>query len=364
MTALPPYSPNRSSTGSRRWAEARGRQLVLLVWLGLLSLAAHGQRPIIGLDFLTGGPTSDPTHIYFEQGTTTGFDADLDAAKVYNSSGLNLASFESGGRQLSINGLPPSLLTAPLTVRLFVGVPAYGPYTLQVSQLDNFATTNVYLFDELLDTSSLLALGTTYTFDQTADNTNNTYTTSTRFALQFVPVAAPLPVTLTDFTAVAQPAAVRVGWRTASERRSAYFAVERSRDGQTFREIGRVTAAGSSLQAHTYALLDAQPLAGAAYYRLRQVDADGSFAYSPVRIVSWQPALGGLSLFPSPAHAAATLLGAAPGVLVQVLDALGRLVATTIVDANGTAALVLPLGLAGGLYVVRAGPQAAHFVVE
>jgi hypothetical protein len=49
---------------------------------------------------------------------------------------------------------------------------------------------------------------------------------------------------------------------------------------------------------------------------------------------------------------------------VQVLDALGRCVATATADAGGTAALALPAGLPGGVYVVRAGAQALRLTLE
>jgi hypothetical protein len=346
----------------------RGQRRALLGWLAaLLSGATHAQsqsRPVLRLDLLAGGPGIDQTYVYFEAGATTGYDASLDATKLPNSSGLNLASFEVGGQQLAINALPPAVLSAPFPVVLFLGVPQYGPYTLQVGQLDNFSATDVYLLDNLLNTSTLLALNTTYAFELTAANTNNTYTTADRFTLLFTPSATPLPVTLTRFTAVAQAAGVQLAWGTASEQHSAYFGVERSPDGQAFGEIGRVAAAGTSTQAHAYALLDAQPLAGVAYYRLRQVDVDGTFQYSPVRVVARGRAPGALSIFPSPAHAAATLLGAAPGTPVQLFDTQGRLVASATADAAGQATLALPPGLAAGLYVVRAGTQSARLAVE
>ena len=347
-----------------RWLGARGWALLLV--LGLLQLAAHAQpqRPTLRLDLLTGNSNTDQAYIYFEQGATTGFDSSFDALKLPNSSGLNLASFDASGQQLAINGLPPAVLSAPFTVALFVGVPSYGTYTVQVGQLDAFATTEVYLTDALLGATFLLAQGTTYSFDLTAANTNNTYATSTRFALLFQPVAGPLPVVLTSFTAVAQALGVRVGWGTASEQHSAYFGVERSPDGQAFGEIGRVAAAGTSGRARAYELLDGQPPAGLAYYRLRQVDQDGSFQYSPVRVVAWQPAPAALCLFPNPAHEAATVLNAAPGARVAVLDTQGRVVATALADATGQVALLLPVGLASGLYAVRAGSQATRLVVK
>jgi hypothetical protein len=176
---------------------------------------------------------------------------------------------------------------------------------------------------------------------------------------------APLPVALTQFAAAAEGvAAVRLTWATASEKNSKAFEVERSTDGVAFAAIGMVAAAGTTATARTYALRDAVLPAGAAvlYYRLRQVDLDGTAHYSPVRSVALA---SGLSLYPNPAPGgAATLSGVAPGAAVQVLDALGRQVLAATADAAGTAALALPAGLAPGVYVVRAGSAALRLTVE
>lgn len=350
-----------------RQQHARRTMDTLIAWLVLVLLGgtAQAQRPLVRLDLApSSGLDSDPTFIYFEQGATAGFDAAFDASKLPNSTGLNLASFEAGGQQLSTNGLPPTLLSTPFTVGLFVGVPQYGSYTLQVGQLVNFTTTSIELVDNLLTISTPLVPGTTYNFDLTAANTAGTYATSSRFELQFQPLASPLPVMLTGFTAVAQAQGVRVSWSTASEWNSHYFAVERSADGQAFAEIGRVAAAGTSAQPHRYELLDAQPPAGVAYYRLRQVDLDGSLRYSAVRVVAPNGIPNGLRLFPVPARISATLLGAAPGELVRVLDARGRLATTATADAAGTATIVLPAGLVSGFYLVQAAGQVIRLAVE
>lgn len=180
--------------------------------------------------------------------------------------------------------------------------------------------------------------------------------------------ANPLPVELSAFTATAQgPTAVRLSWATATEQNSARFEVERSADGTTFERIGTVAAAGSSSAPRAYELLDAQLATGAArlYYRLRQVDLDGTAAYSPVRSIALTGAAAGLSLFPNPAPGgAATLTGAQPGTVVTVFDALGRVVTSATADATGTATLALPTGIVTGVYVVRCGNLALRLTVE
>ena len=90
---------------------------------------------------------------------------------------------------------------------------------------------------------------------------------------------------------------------------------------------------------------------------------DASLTPLPTRAAGAGPAL---ALYPNPNFSAgrATLSGAAPGQAVQVLDALGRLVLTATADAGGTAALALPAGLPGGVYVVRTGQQALRLAIE
>ena len=178
----------------------------------------------------------------------------------------------------------------------------------------------------------------------------------------------PLPVELVAFTARAQGDVVALSWRTASEKNSRVFEVERSLDGRAFGRIGTVAAAGSSSAPRSYELLDAMLPAGTAllYYRLKQLDLDGTFSYSPVRAVllTAKPEAG-LALFPNPAHGGAAMLtGALPGTLVTVYDALGRPVTAATANAAGTAALVLPTGLPVGVYVVRAGSKALRLAVQ
>ncbi len=96
---------------------------------------------------------------------------------------------------------------------------------------------------------------------------------------------AVLPVTLTNFDAVAKGSAVELSWNTASESNSSYFAVERSSDRQEWKEIGRVKASGNSTTAKNYRFTDNAPLSGNNYYRLKMVDLDASFKWSEIRKV-------------------------------------------------------------------------------
>ena len=208
-----------------------------------------------------------------------------------------------------------------------------------------------------------------------APATTDTYTLARSGITSFSPftisadAAHPLPVELTTFEVKRGPNVVYSTWATASEHHSQHFVLERSLNGERFMEIGTLRAAGTSTTTRTYALTDNKLPTDAStlYYRLRQVDADGSFSYSPVRSVALlaSAAAASLQLFPNPAMGGrSALVGTVPGTAVRVFDSMGRAVTTATADATGTAALKLPAGLAGGVYVVRAGASALRLAVE
>jgi hypothetical protein len=125
----------------------------------------------------------------------------------------------------------------------------------------------------------------------------------------------PLPVTLTSFSAALQSTAVALSWATASEQHSAGFEVQRAATGTAFSTLAMVAGAGTTQYAHAYRYVDTAPLPTTAYYRLKQVDSDGAYTYSPVVVVQAAPAATSslaLSLFPSPTPDRATVTWTAP----------------------------------------------------
>ena len=173
--------------------------------------------------------------------------------------------------------------------------------------------------------------------------------------------AAPLPVELTAFGGRWAGGAVELTWSTASEKNSRHFVVERATGADAaFRAVGPpVAAAGTSSAARTYQLRDAEAAALPApvvYYRLRQVDFDGTVAYSPVVTLAVPKAALApqLAVYPNPAADAQAITvrcaNLAPGATVQTYSPLGQLL-SQLPAAEGAARLALP-ALAPGLYQV------------
>jgi hypothetical protein len=282
---------------------------------------------------------------------------------------LSFGAMDGGqGRVLAI---AESNRPVPLTVvdgQFYTGSSIYG----QGSKLDNGYV--IYSGPEHSITVTGLKPSTSYYFanaEYNTDGTNimynaqgSTMSTSTMSAPAATPGPTPLPVELIYFTgSVDANSIASLHWSTASERNSAYFALERSADGITFTEAGRVAAATASNQTLGYRWADPQPLLAPTYYRLRQVDNDGTAHYSSV--ITLAPASRTARLIevypnPSTGQAIQLLLQGYMGesLTVRVADAVGRTVmAQTVVPANAqySEPLALPQGLAAGTYVLTLG---------
>lgn len=142
--------------------------------------------------------------------------------------------------------------------------------------------------------------------------------------------SSPLPIELLYFQAKRVGDAIHLAWETATEENNALMAVERSKDGRSFAEIGQRKGHGTTSVPQYYRFVDEQPLNGINYYRLRQEDFDGAINYHSVIAV---PFLSNdnkrLTLFPSLVSDQLNIsLGEAiktEGAL-RIIDAMGRVI--------------------------------------
>ncbi|MFD1469424.1 T9SS type A sorting domain-containing protein [Hymenobacter caeli] len=171
---------------------------------------------------------------------------------------------------------------------------------------------------------------------------------------------SPLPVQLVSFTARRSGKQVNLNWVTASEKNSRSFDVERSADGRQFTAILSKAAQGTSSARTSYDAVDRQPLPGLSYYRLKQIDLDGTVAYSPVVSVQGDGAVA-IGIYPNPTAGKLTislpqaLADAAPR--VSISDMMGRVVKEMALPANGEVDLS---ALPAGTYLVNVGGQQVH----
>ncbi|WP_226170500.1 DUF6923 family protein [Hymenobacter lucidus] len=146
---------------------------------------------------------------------------------------------------------------------------------------------------------------------------------------------APLPVELTTFEARAVGQNAQLTWTTASEKNNDHFVVERAYGEQAFTQIATVKGAGTSLQEHSYSFTDAGIGAknvGTIYYRLKQIDTDGTVNQGPVRtLIFTGEKAADAGVYPNPVVADTKLdLTALPAgsYQVSIVDMTGRTLST------------------------------------
>jgi trimeric autotransporter adhesin len=140
----------------------------------------------------------------------------------------------------------------------------------------------------------------------------------------------PLPVTLASFTATMRDnSTVLAEWATVSELNNHRFEVERSEDGVFFQTVGTLKGAGTTNERREYRLTDPSPFGGTSYYRLRQVDYDGTTAYSKtVAVRNLNRISPQVTIFPNPTvrNLQVNLGSSSQNVRLLVNDMLGRLI--------------------------------------
>ncbi|MBK8090238.1 MAG: hypothetical protein IPK31_21355 [Chitinophagaceae bacterium] len=137
------------------------------------------------------------------------------------------------------------------------------------------------------------AFGTNFTFSSAGgtlaastgtSNFTNTFGTSTGFILNG---QATLPLQLGSFSAQKGAGKVSLNWSTVLEVNTSHFEVEQSNNGSSWKTISIVAAKGNSNSAQKYTADDIANYSTKVYYRLKMVDIDGKFEYSPIAVVTF-----------------------------------------------------------------------------
>ena len=145
----------------------------------------------------------------------------------------------------------------------------------------------------------------------TIDNTTNT-----------------LPIELISFNLSKTENTVQLNWATASEINNSGFEIQRSNDAKEWETLNFVNGAGNSNNVIRYSYIDKNPLM-ANYYRLKQIDYDGSFEYSPIKYIDFNRK-GNISIYPNPTKQGITINGIDSDRVanIYIFDHMGKLIKT------------------------------------
>ncbi|MFQ6114108.1 MAG: FlgD immunoglobulin-like domain containing protein, partial [bacterium] len=160
-------------------------------------------------------------------------------------------------------------------------------------------------------------------------------------------VDSPLPVELSSFTATVVDGQVMLNWTTHTETNNLGFDVERSIDETKFQKIGFVKGKGTTIIPQEYMFKDGHLAPGTYYYRLKQVDLEGTFEYSEVITVTVNaPKEFALAQnYPNPFNPETMIrydLPASTHVVLRIYNILGKEV-KTLVDADQSAGVKMAI---------------------
>jgi hypothetical protein len=171
--------------------------------------------------------------------------------------------------------------------------------------------------------------------------------------------ASALPVTLEYFKGEKSGKLVHLSWKTATEQNIQLFDVERSNNGINFSSIGTV-AATNNATGSIYTFDDKNYSGSVIYYRLKQVDQDGSYKYSSVVTIQNETARENVvAILNNPFTDKFDIAITTPAqskVVVNLLDITGKLLYTkTVTTLNNSLTTVSPdtKKLAAGMYLVQ-----------
>ncbi len=177
-------------------------------------------------------------------------------------------------------------------------------------------------------------------------------------ALSFVPVE------LTAFTANASGSNVNLQWSTATETNNQGFEIERNTNGR-YEKIGYIPGAGTTTSNKDYFFIDYNVSDGKYIYRLKQIDFDGTFSYSPeVEIEVITPDVFSLSQnYPNPFNPSTRInfsLKVDSKVTLTIFNILGQEIATLLngnLPASGHQITFDASSLNSGIYLYRIDAQ-------
>jgi hypothetical protein len=171
--------------------------------------------------------------------------------------------------------------------------------------------------------------------------------------------SSPLPVVLAYFRFGAITSGhIPLQWATTLEKNFDHFEIERAGEALSFVKLAIVAGEGDEQKGGIYTFVDDAPAPGWNYYRLKQVDLDGTLVYSNViRTREAESSSSNVSLYPNPVrYQQVVTLSLQDRVttpaMLTFIDGAGRVLLTMPVDESVTA-IPLPANLTAGVYAVR-----------
>ncbi len=240
------------------------------------------------------------------------------------------------------------------TYRSFIKLPQWSEVTetrsylldtLQVTGYDDW----YFLFTTGISADGEVTVGTM---------ANDTYQFGVGYVMRIKNI---VPVELASFTADVHNSSVTLNWQTATETNNSGFEIERKSEQSDWQKLGFAAGSGTTAETRNYSFYDNNLSSGKYFYRLKQLDYDGTFEYSKtIEVEISAPAAYSLEQnYPNPFNPTTTIKYSLPEanfVTLAVYNSLGEKVSTLVnqvVEAGNHTLEFNAENLSSGIYFVR-----------
>jgi hypothetical protein len=230
--------------------------------------------------------------------------ASIIASTTPSTSGINSTLLNNTNLNFCGSAPAQAPATIPITSVSNNGSGAYritmssGPATngyVQISGVTGVSNLNGYWKVIQINSTTFDLIGSTYTagavFSSSQviiDQTKLKLGTSTYLGYSgCTNPCAPLPIKLVSFNAYKEDGNVKIVWQTIEEKNNQYYVIEKSTDGINYQTVTTIDGNRNSTRLLTYTEYDFTPYAGISYYRLKQIDYDGTYTYSSIAVVNF-----------------------------------------------------------------------------
>ncbi len=171
--------------------------------------------------------------------------------------------------------------------------------------------------------------------------------------------SVPMPVEMMGVYGFSVGRENEIHWKTASEVNADRFEIEASQDGESFHTIGSVEAAGNSMEENSYTFVDNNPYFPVTFYRIRSIDMDASYRYSPIISIAsnLEADLSIHQVYPNPATESTVVEFSSKSeeqYHLQVIASNGKIVFEQTSKLKGVQALSLNVkSWSAGIYSIR-----------
>ena len=257
-----------------------------------VSLSSLGDRVAIGTPFNDAiGNLAGQVKVYeYINGVWSQIGQDINGEAAEDQSGWSISMSNAGNRVAIGAPYNDGNLTSTGHARVYEDL--NGVWTQVDNDIDGEAINDELGFSvSLSDNGNRLAIGAPLN-----DGSNEFNSGITRiFAMN-----SSLPVELLTFTARPINDNIHLEWETASELNNEGFYVQKSADGNDWKNLTFISGHHTTISKKSYDFIDRDVLSGPNYYRLKQVDFDGKFDFSNVVIVDMSDRNSSIMLFPNP----------------------------------------------------------------